>query len=142
MTALTVPTLLDFEGTWSLTRRIIDHRAGSTGMFEGTATFTRDDGGLAYCEVGSLHLPNHPPFHAERRYRWREVGTHFEIDFDDGRFFHSFSADAPNAIHWCDPDTYNVSYAFDVWPRWQSTWDVSGPKKAYKMVSDYRPSQP
>jgi hypothetical protein len=114
VTALTVPTLLDFEGTWSLTRRIIDHRAGSTGMFEGTATFTRDDGGLAYCEVGSLHLPNHPPF----------------------------SADAPNATHWCDPDTYNVSYTFDVWPRWQSTWDVRGPKKAYKMVSDYRPSQP
>lgn len=137
VTPQTAPALLDFEGTWSLARRITDHMAGSTGTFEGTATFTRDGAGLAYHEVGLLHLHNHAPFHAERRYRWRDVDGDIEVCFADGRFFHSFSSIHPTASHWCDPDTYLVRYDFDRWPIWQSTWDVSGPQKAYRMVNAY-----
>ena len=140
MKVQTAPTLADFEGIWCLSRRITDHRAGTVGTFEGTATFTPEAAGLAYHEVGLLHLPNHAPFHAERRYRWRDVEGHIEVDFEDGRFFHSFGAKEQTASHWCDPDTYVVRYDFEAWPFWQSAWDVNGPRKAYQMVNAYSPA--
>ncbi|WP_439120268.1 DUF6314 family protein [Marivita sp.] len=139
MKTQTAPRLGDFEGEWALSRRIVDHRAGSIGHFEGTAVFTRDGRGLAYRETGSLSLPGHPPMTAERRYHWREEDGQLIIEFDDGRFFHSFGSTTQSATHWCDPDTYRVCYDFSAWPVWQSTWDVSGPRKAYKMINSFRP---
>ena len=135
------PSLFDFEGTWFLTRRIVDHRAGTTGHFEGTATFQRDAFGLAYHETGLLHLPGHTPFHAERRYRWREDSVGIHVDFDDGREFHTFGGAELGASHWCDPDTYIVTYDFETWPVWHSNWDVTGPRKAYQMVNSFSPKQ-
>ena len=137
MTTQVFPSLSDFEGLWHIDRRIADTKAGQTGHFEGTATFSSAADGVAYHEVGLLHMPHHAPFHAERRYHWREVGRQLQIFFDDGRFFHGFSPTEPKATHWCDPDTYDVSYVFDDWPNWQSTWTVNGPRKAYQMVSHY-----
>lgn len=129
--------LADFEGHWRVARDIVDHRAGSTGRFVGTAEFTPLAAGLGYREIGQLHLPGQPPFHAERRYIWRQDDTGIHITFEDGRAFHSITPDAPNATHWCDPDTYDVTYRFDTWPDWTNTWDVSGPRKAYKMITRY-----
>lgn len=133
------PRLADFAGHWVLSRRIKDHRAGSDGQFEGIAVFTRDARGLAYHETGLLTLPGHAPFTAERRYHWREEDGQLIIDFADGRFFHSFGGAAQCATHWCDPDTYHVTYDFSAWPVWQSAWDVSGPRKAYEMINRYQP---
>ena len=42
------------------------------------------------------------------------------------------------AEHWCDPDMYRVGYDFSAWPEFAATWEVAGPKKAYRMVSRYR----
>ena len=137
MTALKAPTLADFTGTWNLTRVIDDHRTQSTGRFEGVARYLPDENGLSYVETGQLYLPGQPPFQAERRYRWRDVAGVIHVEFDDGRFFHSFGATCPNATHWCDPDTYHVTYDFADWPVWHSKWEVSGPRKAYKMVNSY-----
>ena len=122
-----------------MSRVIHDHRAGSTGRLEGTAVFTPDDPGLLYHETGTLTLPGQPPFHAERRYRWRQGDDGLVVEFDDGRFFHVIDPAAPDARHWCDPDTYDVTYEFGFWPDWQSVWTVSGPRKAYQMTTTYRP---
>ncbi len=100
--------------------------------------FTLADYGLSYFETGKLTLPGHAPFTAERRYRWCEVDGLVSVEFEDGRFFHSFDATTPEAQHWCDPDTYQVRYMFDEWPVWTSTWRVSGPRKDYEMVSSYQ----
>jgi hypothetical protein len=132
------PSLEDFEGSWQVDRVIHDHRAGATGRFEGTARFTRTGAGLLYFETGTLTLPGQPPFHAERRYRWHRGDAGIVVSFDDGRFFHVIDPATPDARHWCDPDTYDVTYDFGLWPDWQSVWTVSGPRKAYQMTTFYR----
>lgn len=142
--------LADFEGRWALTRRIDDARANARGRFEGEARFTAAPGGLAYVEEGRLRLGTAPPMTATRRYFWRAVpgvvrgegatGGVIEIDFADGSFFHAFPTDAarPEAEHACAPDHYRVRYDFTAWPAWRAEWRVLGPRKDYRMVSDYR----
>jgi hypothetical protein len=130
-------TLKDFTGRWQVAREITDHRSRAPAQFTGIAEFTPDDAGLAYLETGQLSLPGQPPFHAERRYHWREGADGFDVHFDDGRFFHSVDPDSPTAQHWCDPDTYDVTYDFHAWPIWSSRWTVTGPRKAYDMITTY-----
>ncbi|MFP7672894.1 DUF6314 family protein [Marivita sp. S0852] len=132
------PALSAFLGTWLVHRSIHNHRSGRTGQFDGTAVFSPDTGGLAYVETGHLHLDGHPPFKAERRYFWRCEDHILYVDFDDRRPFHSLPPNTRNARHWCDPDMYDVTYDFSAWPVWHSTWDVSGPQKAYRMTTSYR----
>lgn len=139
--------LADFEGRWALTRRIDDARACAagreSGRFEGEARFTAAAGGLAYVEEGTLTLGSSPPMAATRRYFWRAqgmTGRVIEVDFADGRFFHAFAMDQerPMAEHACDPDHYAVTYDFTGWPAWRAEWQVVGPRKDYRMISDYR----
>ncbi len=136
--------LVDFEGRWHLTRRIEDARAGSTGSFEGIASFTPDDDGLIYEEVGELRLPQGPngrsSFQATRRYLWRAEEDGLLVLFDDGRDFHRIGlvGDAATGFHHCPPDDYEVSYNFARWPDWRAIWRVSGPRKDYMMITDYR----
>ncbi|MFP7572142.1 DUF6314 family protein [Marivita sp. S2033] len=131
----TPPTLGDFTGAWQLSRTITDDHAGSTGRFDGTALFEPDASGLRYFESGTLCLAGQMPLHAERRYHWADDGASIAVSFADGTFFHRFTTSAPEATHWCDPDTYAVSYDFTDWPRWRSTWSVSGPRKSYRMIT-------
>ena len=137
MTTCTAPELAAFEGSWQVSRQITDHRAGTTARFEGSAVFVPDGTGLAYHETGHLHLPGHAPFVAERRYHWRAQDGALHIDFEDGRVFHSIDSTRLEATHWCDPDNYVVHYDFDDWPLWHSRWEVSGPQKAYEMITSY-----
>jgi len=137
MTVNSAVSLDDFVGEWAIERSITDKRGGPNGRFRGTAEFLADAKGLNYSESGHLILDGQSPFKAERRYRWRVVKGTIAVEFPDGRAFHSFDPASPTASHWCDPDTYDVTYDFDLWPVWRSVWDVSGPKKAYQMITDY-----
>ena len=128
--------LSDFEGIWTLTRQITNH-IGPPATFTGTATFTPDGAGLTLTETGWLQPGEGPALQATRTYLWREGIT---VLFDDGRPFHSFTADKPAALHDCPPDTYRVTYDFDRWPDWTATWHVTGPRKDYTMVSTYAPT--
>lgn len=130
-------SLNDFVGVWTMDRRITDTRGGPNGLFYGIATFNPKGAGLAYVETGTLLLEGQAAFKAERRYQWSFTDDKISINFQDGRAFHSFDPAAPAASHWCDPDTYHVKYNFDAWPVWQSTWSVSGPQKAYQMITQY-----
>ncbi|MEM8775113.1 MAG: DUF6314 family protein [Pseudomonadota bacterium] len=129
--------LEDFVGAWGLSRRIRHHNAPEA-SFEGEALFSRHSDGLLYHETGELLVEGQAAFRAERRYYWRN-GSNGMIDvfFGDGREFHSIDRHAPDATHFCDPDTYNVRYRFESWPIWQAEWRVTGPKKDYLMVSTY-----
>ncbi|KNG95384.1 DUF6314 family protein [Pseudaestuariivita atlantica] len=129
--------LADFEGRWSLTRRIDDRRAGQEATFDGTAVFAPDGTGLTLTETGWLQPATGPRLQGSRRYLWREG---IEVFFEDGRPFHRFTPAAPAALHDCPPDTYRVTYDFTRWPRWTATWEVTGPRKDYTMVSAYAPT--
>lgn len=132
------PALADFAGEWTVTRRIEDRRAGREGTFSGRAVFLPDGDGLDYREEGSIAFPGQPPLRAERRYRWRAEGARIAVLYADGRPFHSFSQALPGAEHLCAPDLYQVRYAFEGWPVWECVWDVSGPRKDYRLHSVYR----
>jgi hypothetical protein len=133
-----------FEGLWEMTRAIEDVRAGETGSLTGVAQFApAAGGGLLYSETGSLSLGGRPAVEATRRYLWRDGGAAaIEVLFEDKRFFHRFYADEarPAALHDCPPDRYRVRYDFSRWPRWTAEWRVTGPRKDYGMVTEYRPA--
>lgn len=128
----------DFEGLWQLVRRIEQDDAPDADL-RGTATLHPNEAGMSYREAGRLRVGDQPPINAERRYIWRSrPGGVIEVLFEDGRPFHRIDPDDPQDRHWCDPDMYAVSYDFSAWPDWSSTWQVRGPRKSYRMVSEYR----
>jgi hypothetical protein len=126
--------LKDFAGRWQLTRHI-QPQDGAPAVFEGAAFWTPADGGLAYHETGQISLPGQVPMQAERRYFWADD---LSIYFDDGRFFHRVPCAGGQTGHWCAPDQYDVTYDFGGWPAFRVTWDVQGPRKAYRSTSEYR----
>lgn len=125
--------LADFEGNWTLTRRILQKDAPSA-RFEGTALWLPDGDGMAYHESGTLMLDGQPPMQGERRYRWHEDLT---VWFEDGRFFHQVPGMGGATRHWCDPDLYRVQYRFGRWPDFETVWRVTGPRKNYAMISHF-----
>ncbi|MFT3689274.1 DUF6314 family protein [Paenirhodobacter sp.] len=125
-------TLADFEGEWLIRRQIDDRLAGQVGQFTGRAVLA--DG--VWAESGVLMLGG-AQFPAARRYLWTQQGGRIAVAFADGRPFHDFAPDAPEASHWCDPDDYRVRYDFAAWPLWRAEWRVRGPRKNYTMTSDY-----
>lgn len=125
--------LTDFAGEWQIRRRIEDRHAGQEGRFEGVARLAADG---VWHETGTLEIGG-ARFPAERRYLWSEAEEGIAVAFADGRPFHQFSADAPEAVHWCAPDDYRVCYDFTRWPVWRAEWRVSGPRKDYTMRSEY-----
>ena len=134
------PALASFEGRWSLTRVVKDEHGGAEGHLSGVAIFTRDGADhLIYEESGTLSYANQPPMAATRRYIWVAVEEGIEVLFEDGRAFHVIESgrSMPDANHHCDPDLYHVSYDFSRWPAWSSTWRVVGPRKDYRMVSEF-----
>lgn len=126
--------LSDFEGAWQLSR-VIRHDDGTSADFAGEAVWTPEAEGLFYRETGNLSIPGGPKMQADRCYLWRDG---LDVYFEDGRFFHRVPSAGGTARHWCDPDTYVVTYDFTAWPRFSTVWQVSGPRKAYEMTSHYQ----
>lgn len=134
---MTEPRCLnDFLGRWTVARILI-HDDGSEGRFDGQATWQPTDDGARYVETGQLWLAGQGPFTAERRYRW---GADLTAYFEDGRPFHRVPAMGGDVGHWCPPDQYDGTYEFTAWPRWRVLWHVTGPRKAYRSVTTYRPA--
>lgn len=131
--------LSDLKGLWRLTRTIDDARAGLTGHLHGTSRWDPDEAGLLQQEEGFLHYGTAPPMQAARRYRWRADGDGLAVFFADGRPFHRLSPGLLADRHWCDPDTYDVSYDMSRWPDWTQVWNVTGPRKDAVITSRFQP---
>lgn len=134
--------LKDFAGHWRLERRIRDGRSGRDGTFQGTASFAPQGSTLLYREAGELRLDG-TAMAAEQSHVWRQEGTRICVVFSDGRPFHCFDTgvSTPASRHDCAPDIYRVEYDFAAWPDWRSEWRVTGPRKDYVMVSEYRQAE-
>lgn len=136
------------EGRWSVERTLFDRAAGTRGTFTGVVVFseTADDGGLRFHEEGTVRWPASGggifagPATREYLLRPTESPGALDMTFPDGRPFHrmSFSTDASQDQHWCDPDTYRVTY----WQRGPDefgyVWDVTGPRKDLLLESVLR----
>lgn len=129
------PRLLsDFEGLWTFRREIVESQGAPT-LVLGQARWSPDDGGLVCAETGVMQKPGHAPMQVERRTFW---GLNLTVRFIDGRVFHQVPELGGAVSHWCDPDQYDGLYDFSTWPVFTVTWAVRGPRKAYRMVTEYR----
>ena len=131
----------DFEGVWTLERKIKDRKGAMNGTLAGQAVLAGDGADrLIYREIGLLTLDSGAKLQAERRYRWEFATGRVQISFDDGRPFHDFmpQGQAAGSDHPCGADHYSVLYDFTRWPQWQAVWTVTGPRKDYTSTSLYR----
>jgi Family of unknown function (DUF6314) len=131
---------------------MLDRAAGTRGTFTGVVIFSPDDdGGLRFHEEGTVVWPsvNRPAGDGEtftgpatRDYLLRPADTPAAMDmlFPDGRPFHrmSFSPEASQDRHWCDPDTYRVTYIRHGEDEFSYAWDVTGPRKDLLLESVLR----
>ncbi|MFP3460755.1 DUF6314 family protein [Arthrobacter globiformis] len=136
-------------GRWSVERTMLDRAAGTRGTFTGVVILSPDDdGGLRFHEEGTVVWPsvNSPAGDGEtftgpatRDYLLRPADTPDAMDmlFPDGRPFHrmSFSPEASQDRHWCNPDTYRVTYIRHGEDEFSYTWDVTGPRKDLLLES-------
>lgn len=136
-------TAADFARDWRLDRVLTDRRGAMSGTMTGTARLTPEgQAALAYRETGKLTLQTGAVLQAERAYRWAWDGEMVAVTFADGAPFHSFrpAGQDTGTPHLCGADLYTVRYDFTAWPRWQAVWEVRGPAKNYRSVSDYTPA--
>jgi hypothetical protein len=137
------------RGSWSVHRTLLDRSTGTSGTFTGVVRFTaHDDGGLLWREEGTVRWASlggesvgGAPFTgpASREYLLQPADTPEVLDvyFPDGRPFHrmGFSGQANHDVHWCDPDTYRVTYRFLGPDECGYRWDVTGPAKDQLLES-------
>jgi len=132
-----VDSQLFFKGTWQMLRIIENVREGVIGEFWGDATFRDSEDGLSCTETGVLRFRGHD-YLASRDSIWVfPGGGRIEVRYSDGRPFHDFVVDVPEAVQLCGADRYEVSYSFGE-DSWLSRWTVSGPGKDYTMTTRYR----
>jgi len=129
-----------FAGTWSLTRRIIDRRAGLAGHFAGEAILRPDMQGFDYGEAGSMRFGNYEG-RASQSYRWDidAAGT-LMVRFHDGRLFHALDLSGGDmaVAHLCAADLYRGRFRLVDDVCWLSRWQVSGPRKDQLILNRYR----
>jgi len=126
-----------FAGSWRLSRRILDRRAGLIGRMSGEAQFIRDQDGLDFVERGIMIYGAHRG-PASQAYRWvmLEDGQ-AEIRFKDGRLFHPLDLRQGSMVvdHQCGADHYRGRFRIVTENRWFSRWQVAGPRKDVTIVS-------
>lgn len=133
------PHITGRRGRWRLERDLLDRSDGTRGTFSGVVIFTpTDDDGLALREEGTMRWPSFTG-PASREYVLNPLPQPDALDvfFPDGRPFHrmSFTPDTSQDTHWCDPDTYRVSYTRQGPDAFSYSWDVTGPRKDLLLVS-------
>jgi hypothetical protein len=126
-------------GRWTVERQLQDRANGTHGTFSGVVLFSpTDDGALSFREEGTMRWPSFTG-PASREYLLKPAGRADTLDvfFADGRAFNrmSFTSEANLDQHWCDPDTYRVTYALEGPDRFSYVWDVRGPDKDLLLTS-------
>jgi hypothetical protein len=138
---MTIATEAWFHGHWQMVRIIENVTEGVIGEFWGECSFVPDGQGLTCDEQGVLRFRG-ADYHSGRITLWRfPQPGHIEVRYEDGRPFHDFDVDDPEATHLCGDDHYRVSYDFGpagVGDTWISRWEVLGPRKDYVMTTRYR----
>ena len=127
-------------GPWRITRRVRDVRQNLTGKLAGNANFAPAPQGLAYDETGLLRF-GHYEGETARRYLFafdRPDAAH--VHHADGSLFHplNLSAGLDNIEHQCGEDHYRGRYRVLWRDRFAVSWDVSGPRKRYRMSTLYK----
>ena len=125
-------------GTWRLRREVDDRRLDVTSRVTGTLTLTRaGEDRIRWVEEGRWRQDTGVV--DVRRALWvvRTDADGWWVRFDDGRDFHPWRPGGP-VVHPCAPDTYRGTVTGSA-SRWSITWEVTGPAKDYRMVTELTP---
>lgn len=110
------------------------------GRLEGQGDFMPAPKGLAYEEKGLLHFGGYQG-DAARRYLFAFAGSDLaQVHHADGGFFHTLrlSSGKDDIRHPCGEDWYRGRYRVLDRNNFVVSWDVTGPRKAYRMATFYR----
>lgn len=140
-----VPNLKAFLcGNWEVDRIVIDRALAMTGGLQGQATFRHRAAGLLYEEHGTLTFGEHHG-RAEQSYLYEfpEGDRRASVRFRDGRAFYELdlSRGQDHVRHVCGTDVYDGVFIALSSTAWQSEWKVSGPRKAYDLLTTYTRSR-
>jgi hypothetical protein len=120
-------------GSWRFARVIDDRAAGEVGHVDGRLELTSYDDRIRWEETGRWHRADGTV--DVRRGLWlAEEGGSWWVRFEDDRPFHPW-APGERVVHPCDPDTYRGQVQGSL-EAWSITWEVSGPRKDYTMVTE------
>ena len=132
------------QGDWALHRVI---KPG--GVMQGRAVFNKaGENTYDYQERGQLIVDgNTPALESTRQYTYRLIDGDIQVYYadgpDKGDLFHALSfsgEDKANAEHLCVNDLYVSEYDFRLPHNFQITHRVTGPKKDYVSVTDFKRS--
>ncbi|MEV6348106.1 DUF6314 family protein [Actinoplanes sp. NPDC051851] len=124
------------RGRWRVERGIVDHRAGVSGEFLGTAVFGAD---LGYHEEGELRFGGHRG-PASRSLKYVDLGGWvLDVTFADGRDFYrlDLSDGGWTAEHPCRADRYVVDGRITGPDGFTEHWHATGPEKDYELTTRY-----
>lgn len=127
-----VSKLPDLEGRWRILRRI----APGCTRFSGVADITPQGELLKYTECGKLYCA-HATHDVFRDYLYTVRHENLTIRHPDGRLFLDlvFENGEAKGTHVCGQDTYRALFRIKGKDRILVSYDVSGPRKAYRIVS-------
>ena len=135
-----VPDLRRYlAGRWTVRRSIADRARGTSGSFDGDATFEPDGDDLRYRETGRLLLEAYEG-EAFRAYRYVfPAPTRAIVCFEDGSAFHELDLSQGHweATHACEPDRYEGRFTVTNADAWQAVWRVQGPRKDLVLETRY-----
>ncbi|MHC1547771.1 DUF6314 family protein [Phyllobacterium sp. K27] len=120
-------------GTWQVTRKVIDHRAGAIYGFAGRATITPE----LFEERGDMSVGRNV-LQAARIYRLVFADAAVRVLYPSGNEFVTLGYDASQRVsHLCGSDFYQGRFLFESRDRWVEGWRVRGPQKRYSSLSRY-----
>jgi Family of unknown function (DUF6314) len=143
-----VDTLNFLLGQWALERFFTDHRSGTDGRFEGSATVTPSSSGLGagvgprahYEEVGTVYFGRHEgPASRSLELVRRESGV-VMLYFTDGKPFVDLDLRSGEwrSAHPCGEDHYEILTLVRSPSEIEEHWRVRGPTEDYDAVATLR----
>lgn len=120
-----------FTGVWNAHRKMVDHLARKSFVFEGVAVITPDK----FDEQGSMAIEGRR-IDVRRSYRLEMSDRIAGVLFPDGRSFIEIDERPSQHVeHCCGNDLYTGRLFFLAPDHWVEFWRVEGPRKRYSSFT-------
>jgi hypothetical protein len=128
------------SGSWRIDRCLLDRRHSVAGKMIGEARFSPETNSLLYQERGSMTFGSYEgSVEQTHRYEFPDGTSRASVYFHDGRPFHELDLSRGLAFvaHACGADFYQGRFTALDDRRWQSAWNVAGPRKDQSIRTLY-----
>lgn len=128
------------SGRWRIARRISDARAGMWGRLTGWAIFAPSADGLIHDEEGDLRFGAYQGPVTRRYHLVIDSPSSGMVRHADGSLFHALELTSGTAEirHRCGEDVYRGRYRVLDENRFTLSWQVTGPRKQYRLATLHR----